>query len=50
MSAGVLFDAPGPVTRARHRTYSIVSGLALVAAIAFVLWRLQATGQLEYAK
>ena len=50
MSAVVLFDAPGPATRARHRTYSIVAGVALVAAIAFVVWRLQATGQLEYAK
>jgi glutamate transport system permease protein len=50
MSTGVLFDAPGPATRARHRTYSIVSGIALAAAIAFVLWRLQTTGQLEYDK
>ena len=50
MSAGVLFDAPGPATRARHRTYSIVAAVALVAAVAFVVWRLQATGQLEYAK
>lgn len=48
MSAGVLFDAPGPATRARHRTYSIVAALALVAGVAFVLWRLYDTGQLEY--
>jgi glutamate transport system permease protein len=50
MSAGVLFDAPGPATVARHRTYSIVAGIALVAGVAFVLWRLYATGQLEYDK
>lgn len=50
MSAGVLFDAPGPATRARHRTYSIVAALALVAGVAFVLWRLYDTGQLEYEK
>ena len=31
MSAGVLFDSPGPATRARHRTYSIVAGVALLA-------------------
>ncbi|MBS2936536.1 amino acid ABC transporter permease [Nocardioides sp. J2M5] len=50
MSAGVLFDAPGPATVARHRAYSVVAALALVAGVAFVLWRLQATGQLEYDK
>ncbi len=50
MSAGVLFDSPGPATRARHRTYSIISAIALVAVIAFVLYRLQVTGQLEYDK
>ena len=50
MSTGVLFDSPGPATRARHRVYSIVAGLALVATIAFVLYRFQATGQLEYDK
>lgn len=50
MSAGVLFDAPGPATRARHRTYSIVAALAMVAGVAFVLWRLYDTGQLEYEK
>lgn len=50
MSAGVLFDAPGPATRARHRTYSVLAGLAMVAGLAFVLWRLYDTGQLEYDK
>ena len=50
MSAGVLFDSPGPATRARHRTYSIVAGVALLAVIAFVVYRLQVTGQLEYDK
>ncbi|MBC2931549.1 amino acid ABC transporter permease [Nocardioides sp. zg-1228] len=50
MSTGVLFDAPGPATRARHRTYSIIAGVGVVAALAFVVWRLQATGQLEYDK
>ncbi|PKH37582.1 glutamate transport system permease protein [Nocardioides alpinus] len=50
MSAGVLFDSPGPATIARHRTYSIVAGVAMLAAVAFVLWRLYATGQFEYDK
>lgn len=50
MSAGVLFDAPGPATVRRHRAYSIAAGVAVVAGIAFVLWRLYDTGQLEYDK
>jgi len=50
MSAEVLFDAPGPATRKRHRAYSVASAVALVAALAFVVYRLQVTGQLEYDK
>ena len=50
MSAGVLFDAPGPATIRRHRLYSVAAALLGLAGIAFVLWRLQATGQLEYDK
>ena len=50
MSSGVLFDSPGPATRARHRAYSVVAGVGLVAGVLFVLWRLQETGQLEYDK
>ena len=50
VSAGVLFDAPGPATRARHRTYGIVTAVALVALAAWVVYRLDATGQLEYDK
>jgi glutamate transport system permease protein len=49
MSASVLFDAPGPKTVARHRTYSIVSILVLVAIVAFAVWRLYDRDQLEYA-
>ena len=50
MSAGVLFDTAGPATRARHRVYSIVSGVALLAVIAFLVYRMQVTGQFEYDK
>jgi glutamate transport system permease protein len=49
MSASVLFDAPGPKTIARHRTYSIISIAALVALVAFAVWRLYDKDQLEYA-
>lgn len=50
MASGVLFDAPGPATKARHRLYTILSAVALVAIVGFVIWRLQATGQFAYAK
>jgi glutamate transport system permease protein len=49
MSASVLFDAPGPKTVARHRTYSIISIAALVALVAFAVWRLYDQDQLQYA-
>ena len=41
MSASILFDAPGPATRARHRIYTVIGTLALVGLIALVVWRLQ---------
>lgn len=50
MSAGVLFDEPGPRTRARHLVYNVVAVLAVLAVLGFVVYRLNETGQLEYAK
>lgn len=50
MSASVLFDAPGPRTVARHRLYSIVAGVALLAVLAWAFWKFQQGGQLEYEK
>ena len=50
MSTSVLFDVAGPRTRARHRIYTIVSVVALLALLAFVLLRMASTGQLDYAK
>jgi len=51
MSApSVLFDAPGPRTVARHRLYSVVALVALVAVLGFVVWRLYDRGQLTYEK
>ena len=49
MSSSVLFDVPGPRTRARHRVYTVVASLALVGVIAAVLLRMSSTGQLAYA-
>ena len=50
MAAGVLFDAPGPRTVARHRLYSIIGAVVLVVIGAFAVWRLYDRGQFEYDK
>lgn len=47
MSNSVLFDEPGPRTRARHRLYTVVAGVALLALGAFVVWKLWEAGQFE---
>lgn len=49
MSASVLFDAPGPKTVARHRIYTVVSLLAVLAVVGFAVWTLYDEGQLAYA-
>ncbi len=48
MAAGVLFDSPGPATRARHRVYTLIAVALLALAIGLVLWRLQGAGQFAY--
>jgi glutamate transport system permease protein len=45
MTSSVLFDAPGPKTRARHRLYSVVSIAGLAIVVGAVLWRLWDKGQ-----
>jgi glutamate transport system permease protein len=50
MSTSILFDVPGPRTRARHRIYTVVALVALVAVVGAVLLRMSSTGQLAYAK
>ncbi len=50
MSAGVLFDNPGPRTVARHRLYSLLSVPLLLAVLGLVIWRLYEEDQFEYAK
>lgn len=46
----VLFDIPGPRARARHRLYTLGGAVVLLALIAFAVWRLAETDQLEYEK
>ncbi len=48
MAASVLFDAPGPKTRARHRLYAIVSGIVLAVLLGLLIWQLQRKGQFAY--
>ncbi len=47
-SASVLFDAPGPRTVRRHRLYTALTLVLLIAVLAFVGWRLYDAGQFEY--
>ncbi|MFE6774690.1 amino acid ABC transporter permease [Streptomyces sp. NPDC057702] len=47
MSASVLYDVPGPKARRRNRLYGVVSTLALLGLIGFVIYRLDETGQFQ---
>lgn len=48
MSATVLFDSPGPKTVARHRLYSVLVSVALIALIVLIVLRLSDKGQFAY--
>lgn len=48
MSASVLFDAPGPKARLRHRILTVLTLLALAGLVALVVLRMADRGQLEY--
>ncbi|MEO5899316.1 MAG: amino acid ABC transporter permease [Ilumatobacteraceae bacterium] len=50
MSASALFDVPGPKARLRHRIYLVVSLVAVVGALAFVVNRFNDTGQFNAKK
>jgi len=50
MSASLLFDSPGPRTVARHRIYTVVAVVVLIAVIGYVLKRLADAEQFEYDK
>ncbi len=49
MANSVLFDTPGPIARARHRTYTVIASVLLVGALGYVVYRLQDSGQFAYA-
>lgn len=46
----VLYDAPGPRSRARHRGYAIASAVVLLGVLVWAIWRLYDAGQFEYDK
>jgi glutamate transport system permease protein len=56
--SNILFDAPGPRARVRHRILAVLGILVLAAFVAFVVWRFYDSGQfagkkwewLEYKK
>lgn len=50
MSTTVLFDAPGPRARARHRITAVVGGFALLAVLVFALTKLGQKGNLTAEK
>lgn len=50
MSGSVLFDAPGPAARSRHRIAAVVGAVVIVALVVFVLYQFGQKGQLEAAK
>ena len=50
MAVSVLFDAPGPKTRARHHLYTALTILALVGFVVWAIIRLNSTGQFDYDK
>jgi glutamate transport system permease protein len=44
----VLYDNPGPRTQARHRLYSVLAAIALLAALGALIWQMYQTGQFSY--
>jgi len=48
MSVSVLFDSPGPRTRARHRIYTIASVLLLLVVVGLIAKRFDDRGQFAY--
>ncbi|MEV5509386.1 amino acid ABC transporter permease [Streptomyces orinoci] len=47
MSASVLYDAPGPKARTRNRIYGALSVLGILGLLAFIIHRLDETGQFQ---
>jgi glutamate transport system permease protein len=48
--SSVLFDVPGPRTRARHRVYSILTTVILLGVLGWAVWKLDQNNQFAYEK
>jgi glutamate transport system permease protein len=48
--SSVLFDVPGPRSRARHRLYGVITVVVLIGALAWGAWQLQKNNQFAYEK
>jgi glutamate transport system permease protein len=46
----VLFDAPGPKARIRHRLFAVIGVLAVLGALGYVVWRFYDSGQFAARK
>ncbi|MET7398345.1 amino acid ABC transporter permease [Dactylosporangium sp. NPDC005572] len=46
----VLYDLPGPKARVRYRIIGVVSALAIVALLVYIVWRFNETGQFDSVK
>jgi glutamate transport system permease protein len=46
--SSVLFDTPGPRAAARHRLYSVLAVVVLLALAGLLAWRMWETGQFAY--
>ena len=46
--SSVLFDNPGPRTKARHKVYSVVAAVALGLVVAGIVWLMYVNGQFAY--
>lgn len=44
----VLYEDPGPRTKARHRLYSVIAYVLLAALAGFLVWRMYDRGQFSY--
>ncbi|MFI9238168.1 amino acid ABC transporter permease [Streptomyces sp. NPDC053079] len=47
MSGSVLYDVPGPRARNRNRVYGVLSIAAIVGLLAFIVYKLDDTGQFQ---
>ncbi|MFI1257391.1 amino acid ABC transporter permease [Streptomyces netropsis] len=47
MTSSVLYDVPGPRAKVRNRVYGVVSAVAILGLIAFIVYKLDSTGQFQ---